>query len=342
MPWTRCTAFRALTAVALAWTIGAGCGDDDDDHHNDSQLGAGEGGETSESGSGGIGQAGRGGRGGQVAGGKGGAGSAAGGGGVSGQAAAGEICGTRGAEACGPDLYCDFSAVAACGENDRGGKCEAKPKQCSDGNATVCGCDYRTYASACAAHSSGLSVLHVNACSPDDCKAAGGQPAKSSAGAKPACAPADDSWPIAGEAGALCCVPPQRSGTCGGFAGLDCNSDQFCNYESAAGGQGCDGKIADAAGVCESVPQGCRRDYKPVCGCDRHTYENICIAHSFAASVMHEGACTTSDCKAAGGRSVMGTADKPPVCGDDEKSIAALVGDDGKTPEGGLVCCLKN
>jgi hypothetical protein len=78
---------------------------------------------------------------------------------------------------------------------------------------------------------------------------------------------------------------------CGGFAGLSCDDGEFCNYEPAAGGQGCDGTIADASGVCQGAEQGCTAAAAPVCGCDGSTYGNSCLAHAAGVSVRSQGAC---------------------------------------------------
>jgi hypothetical protein len=108
--------------------------------------------------------------------------------------------------------------------------------------------------------------------------------------------------------------------TCGGFAALECGSGQFCNYE-APHGQGCDGQIADAAGVCEATPQACTDQYDPVCGCDGKTYSNACDAHSKGMSVAKQGACA-SQATSCDRRSLLCKRAEP-VC--PEGQVAAIV-----------------
>ncbi len=85
------------------------------------------------------------------------------------------------------------------------------------------------------------------------------------------------------------CTP--RGKTCGGFAGFSCAANEFCNYEVAAGGLGCENIPVDGTGVCESKPSACTRELAPVCGCDHATYDNACLAHAKGISVLHSGPC---------------------------------------------------
>jgi len=65
---------------------------------------------------------------------------------------------------------------------------------------------------------------------------------------------------------------------------LDCTSGFYC----AKAASKCDSII----GVCTEEPKFCSFLYYPVCGCDRTTYTNKCVAASHGASVAHEGSCT--------------------------------------------------
>lgn len=248
----------------------------------------------------------------------------------------GERCGTRGAGECESDQFCNFEPDADCGATDRGGVCEVMPEVCDTNFAPVCGCDSRTYSNACDAHAAGVSVKHEGTCTRDECEDSGGHVLS---GADAQCRANEDMFSL-GETPTpqVCCVPrPSEGMTCGGIAALECGLDEFCNYEL---GQGCDGTVADAAGKCEVKPTVCTSDYTPVCGCDHKTYGNLCGAHAAGASVLHDGACTVSDCEAIGGRVAVGTGPAA-MCENDEVEHTSIVNDNGSIAIEGMLCCLK-
>lgn len=82
------------------------------------------------------------------------------------EALVGKACGGRLGDTCAPREYCRYTAAAICGRADANGRCTRKPTQCPPSRATVCGCDGRTYANACIAHSRGVSVSTQGACDP--------------------------------------------------------------------------------------------------------------------------------------------------------------------------------
>lgn len=76
----------------------------------------------------------------------------------------GQICGTRGAQACGANEFCNFPSTANCGRADAPGTCAAIPQSCYQLYDPVCGCDGRTYSNDCMANNAGVSVEYKGAC----------------------------------------------------------------------------------------------------------------------------------------------------------------------------------
>jgi hypothetical protein len=111
----------------------------------------------------------------------------------------GSSCGGRtvdGPRECPEGFFCAYAPEAICGWADAPGTCQRRPEACIAIYDPVCGCDGRTYSSACSAANQGMSVQHDGECE----------------------------------------VAPEPSGaTCGGFAGLTCAEGQFCDYAPEAG-----------------------------------------------------------------------------------------------------------
>jgi len=72
---------------------------------------------------------------------------------------------------------------------------------------------------------------------------------------------------------------------CGGFAGVACPGDLFCDQDPGF----CDG--ADIGGTCVDVPETCIEIFEPVCGCDGVTYGNDCLRRKAGATKDHDGPC---------------------------------------------------
>lgn len=234
----------------------------------------------------------------------------------------GRRCGTRGGVRCGMGQFCNFEPDTQCGATDRGGLCEQRPEICTQQYQPVCGCNDRTYSNACAAHAAGISVQSTGECA---------RPGRPDAGTGPS---STDSG-----------TGPSAGKMCGGIAGIACGDGTFCNYEPPTG-QGC-GPIADAAGVCETTPRACTREYNPVCGCNDRTYGNACEAHSNGVSIKTNGACTGNgngqldeiECEARGGEVVFGIGPGP-RCATGTHSIGSVRLSNGQMPIEGAICCV--
>ena len=72
---------------------------------------------------------------------------------------------------------------------------------------------------------------------------------------------------------------------CGGIAGVKCDKGLWCQLKDGQCG------FADAAGTCARVPRFCPHIVKPVCGCDKKTYNNDCLRQRARVSKAHDGKC---------------------------------------------------
>ena len=66
--------------------------------------------------------------------------------------------------------------------------------------------------------------------------------------------------------------------------GPDCGTGQFCNFPVTAG-------CGNDPGTCEAIPSMCSQEFLQVCGCDRVTYNNECLARAAGTSVAGPGPC---------------------------------------------------
>jgi hypothetical protein len=74
------------------------------------------------------------------------------------------MCGGIAGVQCPEKQFCSFPLSAKCGAGDMAGTCQPIPDLCTMEFAPVCGCDGKTYATACVAGRSSVSVAKAGAC----------------------------------------------------------------------------------------------------------------------------------------------------------------------------------
>ena len=72
-------------------------------------------------------------------------------------------CGGVTAAKCGANEFCDF-APGSCGDANPSGACVAPPAACAEISSPVCGCDRKTYKSACEAAKARVSIFAAGEC----------------------------------------------------------------------------------------------------------------------------------------------------------------------------------
>lgn len=75
-----------------------------------------------------------------------------------------KICGGIAGFQCPQGQWCDYPEGAFCGFADASGECKTIPEVCVQIYSPVCGCDGKTYASACEANAAGVDAREPGEC----------------------------------------------------------------------------------------------------------------------------------------------------------------------------------
>lgn len=173
------------------------------------------------------------------------------------------------------------------------GECRSRVTDvfCTDDGPPICGCDGRTYACEFEANQAGTSVAYDGACDGGPCSpqiargigpcfldlgvAWNGTECVSVGGCTCEGPDCDSLYRSHAEcrAARTGCGPEMRP--CGGFAGLVCDPDEWCDYPD---GSFCGG--TDETGVCRPRPDTCPPVIDEVCGCDGVLYTSACDANA--------------------------------------------------------------
>lgn len=75
---------------------------------------------------------------------------------------------------------------------------------------------------------------------------------------------------------------------CGGLAKFKCPAGFYCELGPRCGG-------IDHRGECAWIPTDCPHEVKPVCGCNKKTFDSACLANAAGVTVDYEGPCMEKD-----------------------------------------------